>query len=272
MRSGLFLPLFGELAEPAVVAGLAAEAEAAGWAGVFVWDHIQYRSPVTAVADPWITLAAIATRTEQVTLGPMVTPITRRRPQKLARETVSLDRLSGGRLVLGVGLGADTSGELSAFGEDTEPRRLGQRLDEGLELLEALWSGDQVRHRGEAFMAEGVQFLPMAVQQPRIPVWVAARYPHRAPLRRAARYEGLFPIELTRPDDLVEMLAEVAGHRTSSNALAVATQGWPGDDPRPWADAGATWWLVRFDPFTVSADHVRGVITDGPPIRRDASG
>ena len=190
MRSGLFLPLFGELAEPAVAVRLAAEAEEAGWAGVFVWDHIQYRSPVTEVGDPWITMAAMACATEHVTLGPMVTPITRRRPQKLARETVSLDRLSGGRFVLGVGLGADRSRELSAFGEEAEPRRLGRRLDEGLELLETLWSGNQVAHRGDAFVADDVRFLPTAVQQPRIPVWVAARYPNQAPLRRAATVRG----------------------------------------------------------------------------------
>lgn len=247
------------------MARLAAEAEEAGWAGVFVWDHVRYRSSVMHVADPWITLAAIACATARVSIGPMVTPLTRRRPQKLARETVSLDRLSGGRLILGVGLGVDTSRELSAFGEETEPRLLGRRLDEGLELLEALWSGEPVEHRGEAFVADGVRFLPTAIQQPRIPVWVAARHPNRAPLRRAARYEGLVPIELDRPEDLVDMLAVVADHRVVPDPLAVATQGWPHDDPRPWADAGATWWLVRFDPFTVSVDQVRGVVRDGPP-------
>ena len=265
MQSGVFLPLFGELAEPAVVARLTAAAEEVGWDGVFVWDHIQYRPPVTDVADPWVTLAAMACATERVTIGPMVTPITRRRPQKLARETVSLDRLANGRTVFGVGLGADTSRELSAFGEDTEPPVLGRRLDEGLDLLVDLWSGNEVTHRGDAFTADGVRFLPTAVQRPRIPVWVAARYPNRAPLRRAARYEGLFPIELDRPDQLVEMLDVVAGHRGSSDALAVATHGSPDEDPRPWANAGATWWLVRFDPFTVSVDHVRGVIAGGPP-------
>lgn len=265
MRSGLFLPLFGDLAEPRVVARLAAAAEEAGWDGVFVWDHIQYRPPVTDVADPWITLAAMACATERVRIGPMVTPVARRRPQKLARETVTLDRLSNGRLIFGVGLGADGSRELSAFGEDPQPDVLGRRLDEGLQLLVDLWSGNTVRHRGEAFVAEDVQFLPTAVQQPRIPVWVAARYPNRAPLRRAASFDGLFPIEVDSPDQLGEMLAVVSRHRRSSQPLAVATEGWPSDDPRPWADAGATWWLVRFDPFTASADHVGGIIADGPP-------
>ena len=107
VRSGLFLPLFDELADPAVVARLSAEAEEAGWHGVFVWDNLRFQEPVVDVADPWITLAAMATATERIRLGPMVTPLARRRPVKVARETATLDRLSGGRLTLGVGLGSD---------------------------------------------------------------------------------------------------------------------------------------------------------------------
>lgn len=265
MRSALFLPIFGELADPRVVAGLAADAEAAGWDGVFVWDHIQYRSPVEEVGDPWVTLAAMACATERIVLGPMVTPLTRRRPQKVARESVGLDRLSGGRLVLGVGLGADTSRELSAFGEEADPKVMGRRLDEALELLVELWSGDQVMHRGDAFVAEGVRFLPRPVQEPRIPIWVAARWPNRAPLRRAARFDGVFPINLETPDQLAELVAVVAEHRLSSQPFEVAVEGWPYDDPGPWAAAGATWWLAQFDPFAVSAGEVRAVIADGPP-------
>src|ERR1700709_505833 len=110
MRSGLFLPLFDELADPSLVARLAAGAEGAGWHGVFVWDHIRFREPVVDVADPWLTSAAIATATSSVLLGPMVTPLARRRPVKVARETVTLDRLSGGRLLFGAGLGSDEFG------------------------------------------------------------------------------------------------------------------------------------------------------------------
>ena len=103
MRSALWLPLFDGLADPVVVARLAAEAEEAGWHGVFVWDHLSWRAPVRQVADPWITLAAIAAATEHLRLGPMVTPLARRRPAKIARETATLDVLSGGRLTLGAG-------------------------------------------------------------------------------------------------------------------------------------------------------------------------
>ena len=197
----------------------------------------------------------------------MVTPVTRRRPQKLARSTVSLDRLANGRTVFGVGLGADTSRELSAFGEDTEPPVLGRRLDEGLELLVDLWSGNEVSHRGDTFHRRPCAIPANSRPAAAIPVWwrLATRTGPRCGEPRG--HEGLFPIELDHPDQLVEMLDVVAGHRGSSAPLAVATHGAPDEDPQPWADAGATWWLVRFDPFTVSVDHVRGVIAGGPPAR-----
>ena len=119
MRFGLFIPLFDELADPALVARLCAEAEEAGWDGVFVWDQVRWREPVVEIADPQITLAAIASATERIRLGPMVTPLARRRPAKVARETATLDRLSGGRLTLGVGLGSDRfAQEYSITGEE----------------------------------------------------------------------------------------------------------------------------------------------------------
>lgn len=156
MRSGLFLPLFDQLADPAIVARLSAEAEEAGWHGVFVWDHVRWREPVVDVADAWITLAAIATSTERIRLGPMVTPLARRRPVKIARETATLDRLSGGRLTLGVGLGSDRFGsEYSITGEELDDRRRARMLDESLEILAAAWSGEPVHHRGEHYTVEG---------------------------------------------------------------------------------------------------------------------
>lgn len=119
LKSGLWLPLFDELADPVLIAQVAAEAESAGWHGVFVWDHLRWEAPVRLVADPWITLTAIAIATESISFGPMVTPLARRRPVKVAKETVTLDRLGRGRLVLGVGLGDDRFGrEFSATGEE----------------------------------------------------------------------------------------------------------------------------------------------------------
>ena len=210
MRSGLFLPLFDPLADPALVARLAGEAEEAGWDGVFVWDHVRWREPVVEVADPWITLAAIATATTRVRLGPMVTPLARRRPVKVARETATLDLLSGGRLTLGVGLGSDEFGrEYSMTGEEVDDRRRAQMLDESLEILAAAWSGEPVHHDGEHYTVGGMRFLPRPVQRPGVPVWVAGFYGKPRPLRRAARHQGFFPVNLEHPDQLAEIVAQL---------------------------------------------------------------
>jgi alkanesulfonate monooxygenase SsuD/methylene tetrahydromethanopterin reductase-like flavin-dependent oxidoreductase (luciferase family) len=159
------VPLFDELADPAAVARLALEAEDAGWDGVFVWDHVRWREPIRHVADPWITLAAVAAVTETIRLGPMVTPLARRRPVKVARETATLDQLSEGRLILGVGLGEDRFGaELSKTGEQLDDRARGEMLDESLDILSAAWSGEMVRHRGNHYVVDGIQFLPRPVQ------------------------------------------------------------------------------------------------------------
>ena len=195
------MPLFDALADPAVVARLSAEAEEAGWHGVFVWDNLRFQEPVVDVADPWITLAAMATATERIRLGPMVTPLARRRPVKVARETATLDRLSGGRLTLGVGLGSDRfASEYSITGEELDDRRRARMLDESLEILAAAWSGEPVHHRGEHYTVDGMRFLPRPVQRPGVPVWVAGYYGKPRPMRRAARHQGFFPLALDHPD------------------------------------------------------------------------
>jgi alkanesulfonate monooxygenase SsuD/methylene tetrahydromethanopterin reductase-like flavin-dependent oxidoreductase (luciferase family) len=143
VRSGLNFPLFDELADPKVVSGVAVEAEAAGWDGVFVWDHVRWHEPIVDVADPQITLAAVAMATERISFGPMVTPLARRRPVKVARETVTLDILSGRRLRLGVGLGSDRFGaEYSMTGEEVDDRARARMLDEALDIVQAAWSAN----------------------------------------------------------------------------------------------------------------------------------
>ena len=266
MRSGLFVPLFDELADPAIVARLSAEAEEAGWEGMFVWDHVRWREPVVDVADPWITLAAIATVTERIRLGPMVTPLARRRPVKVARETATLDRLSGGRLTLGVGLGGDEFGrEYSMTGEELDDRRRARMLDASLEILTAAWSGEPVHHHGEHYTVDGMRFLPRPVQRPGVPVWVAGLYGKPRPLRRAARYQGFFPVNLDHPDQLAEIVADLAAlRRDAAGPYDVVAALQPGVDPRPYAAAGATWWVVEFPGDDVSIDRVRRVIRDGP--------
>ncbi|HEY6522826.1 MAG TPA: LLM class flavin-dependent oxidoreductase [Solirubrobacteraceae bacterium] len=247
MMRGLFIAPFDELVDPRVMAGVAAAAEDRGWDGLYVWDHIIYREPVSAVADPWIVLSAIASATSKLRIGPLVTPLARRRVQKLARETATLDLLSSGRLTLGVGLGSDNSGELGPFGEELDAKKRAVLLDDGLERLAAMWGGE---------------FQPAPVQQPRIPVWVAARWPNRRPVRRAVRWDGLFPIEMPGPEALAELAHETAEARGGEPFDLVAEIA-PGDDPGPWAQAGATWVLTGFGRQPRLAE-VREAIAAGP--------
>jgi alkanesulfonate monooxygenase SsuD/methylene tetrahydromethanopterin reductase-like flavin-dependent oxidoreductase (luciferase family) len=229
-RRGLFVAPFEELADARLLAELAARAEAAGWDGFFLWDHVDYRAPVNALADPWVCMAAIAMRTERILTGPLITPPARRRIHKLARETVTLDRLSGGRLIFGAGLGSDNSGEFSRFGEESDAKERARLLDDGLAKLELYWNGE---------------FQPRPVQQPRIPVWLAARWPNRKPVRRALEWDGLFPIDLPGPDELAELTAEVRAVRPDEGFEIVVTNP-AGTDPGPWEAAGATWCLTGF--------------------------
>jgi alkanesulfonate monooxygenase SsuD/methylene tetrahydromethanopterin reductase-like flavin-dependent oxidoreductase (luciferase family) len=239
-RRAIFIAPFDALSEPGLVAELAVRAEERGWDGFFVWDHVAYRAPVSAVADPWITMAAIAVQTTRIVTGPLVTPLARRRMHQLARETVTLDRLSGGRLVLGVGLGSDRSGEFDSarFGEEGDPRARAKLLDDGLERLLAYWNGE---------------FEPRPVQEPRIPIWVAARWPSKRPLKRAARYDGVFPIDLPGPDELAELVAEIG---TPGDVVVTNPAG---TDPAPWVAAGATWCLTGFGPQPTQAEVERAI-------------
>jgi alkanesulfonate monooxygenase SsuD/methylene tetrahydromethanopterin reductase-like flavin-dependent oxidoreductase (luciferase family) len=262
--SGLFLPPFEELADPLTVARLAAEAEEGGWTGVFVWDHLRWCEPISAIADPWITLAAIATSTSHVRLGPMVTPLARRRPAKVAKETATLDRLSAGRLTLGVGLGSDAYGiEYTKTGEEVDDRKRAGMLDESLEVITRAWTGEEVVHRGEHYTVDGVRFLPRPVQQPRIPIWVAGLMGNKRPQRRAVRYDGYFPVFLESPDQVAEIVADIAALGPKDEFDIVIPVA-PGTDGAPYVAAGATWLLVEFPWASTSVDLVRGVIRDGP--------
>jgi alkanesulfonate monooxygenase SsuD/methylene tetrahydromethanopterin reductase-like flavin-dependent oxidoreductase (luciferase family) len=254
VRHALFLPPFGELAEPRVLCDLAVAAEGSGWDGFFLWDHMR-RPPhdPAEVADPWVCLSAVAAVTSKLRLGPMITPLARRRPQKVARETTTLDHLSGGRLVLGVGLGVDTDGELRRFAEETDPTRRADMLDEALDVLCALWSGEEVTHQGAHYSVEAVRFLPRPVQQPRVPVWLAARPGSARPLRRAARYDGLFPIE-PDPDELARMVDVVVDARGDLDGFDIAVLDRKGVDLEGLARHGATWAMREVLPGARLAD------------------
>jgi alkanesulfonate monooxygenase SsuD/methylene tetrahydromethanopterin reductase-like flavin-dependent oxidoreductase (luciferase family) len=266
MRSGVWVPLFGALSDPREVARLAAFAEEAGWHGFFVWDHVNWRGGTTSVADPWITLAAVASATESLTIGPLVTPLARRRPIKVARETATLDQVSNGRLVLGAGLGDDRFGrEFSATGEEVDPRVRAEMLDEALNILAAAWTGQPVCHRGEHYTVDDIRFLPRPVQ-PTVPIWIAGFPGKSAPLHRAARFDGYFPVDLESPEQIIAAVSVVRGLRDTTSQekhfdIVVACDRAEVD---AYADAGATWWLTEFEPNALTTDHVRAVIAEGP--------
>ncbi len=266
MHFGITVPPFGECFDPRVLARLAAEAEEAAWDGFFLWDHLLF-GPIP-VADPWVALTAIALSTRRIRIGPMVASVPRRRPAKLAREVLSVDHLSGGRLVLGVGIGAGPW-EWDYLGEEPDPNVRGAMLDEGLEVLTGLTSGQPFSYRGDHYTVDGelasgrraAQFLPASVQSPRIPIWVAGTWPKKRPFRRAARWDGAVPMktggEVLSPDEIRAIAGYISHHRTSSDPFQIVTAGTtPGDRPsrgaeivRMYADAGLTWWLEDIQPW-----------------------
>lgn len=208
MRCGICVPNLGEFVDPRKVAELARRAENTGWDGFFVWDHVVFPYGVQQVADPWVTLTVVALATERIRFGPMVTAVGRRRPGTLARQTTSIDRLSGGRLIFSAGLGWTLEAEFGTWGESVEPAAIAQRLDEGLSVLTALWSGEPVDFHGKQLTASNVTFQPTPVQQPRPPIWIGGS--GRPALRRVAeRGDGWIPQGTPRkqmPDDIAYVL------------------------------------------------------------------
>ncbi|MFI0482968.1 LLM class flavin-dependent oxidoreductase [Actinomadura sp. 9N215] len=281
MRFSVSMPNFGDFADPRLFVEAAVTAEQAGWDGVFVWDHLTFvKAQHRPIADPWILLAAAGMATSRVLLGPMVTPVARRRPARLARELTTLDHLTGGRVVFGAGLGAPLEDEFGSFGEPTDPKTLALMLDEGLDVLNLLWSGEESSYQGVHTVLDDVRFLPRPVQSPRVPVWVGGRWPTRAPFRRAARWDGAVPLfpgyrdQTPPPADEVGALATflraerpagagqfdlVVGGRTDPASAA--------DTVRPLAAAGATWWEERmpFDDRLDRLDPYLRRIEQGPP-------
>jgi alkanesulfonate monooxygenase SsuD/methylene tetrahydromethanopterin reductase-like flavin-dependent oxidoreductase (luciferase family) len=272
MRYCINVPNFGNYYDADLVAGLAVDAEDAGWDGFFIWDHLQGYGPV---GDPLIALATIATRTSRIRLGAMITPLPRRRPWKVAKETVSLDHLSKGRLIVGVGLGNPPQ-EYSDFGEDPNTRVRAEKLDEGLDILKGLWTGEPFSYHGKHYQLKEMTFLPKPVQRPRIPIWVAGFWPNKRPFRRAAHFHGVYPTrnwpDSLTVDDLKLILNYVARHRNSTESFDVVVGGQTPHDAetgskiiRPWIRAGATWWSEDINGWRGSIEEMRNRICSGPP-------
>ncbi len=266
------------------LAMLAREAEDAGWDGFFIWDHIALPWP-SPMADATVALTAIAASTERIRFGAMVTPLPRRRPWKFAREMASLDRLSGGRVIAGVGIGSSEH-EFDHLDEVGDLRTRGAMLDEALEVVTGLWRGEPFSFQGEHYTVKDAHFLPTPIQQPRIPIWVAGLWPGGAPFRRAARWDGVMPMrgdldpgKTLSLDDVKAIIDYIGEHRTSSGPFDVSHFGsTPGDAPAqaadivgPYAAIGVTWWHedaspLRFAQLAPPAlDAIRERIQQGPP-------
>ncbi len=271
--------------DPRVLAELAHEAEVAGWDGVFISDSISIETdtyPATPGFDPWVALAVIAMRTERVRLGTMLTAVTRRRPWKLARETVTLDRLSNGRLILSVGLGPvyDDAG-FYKVGEVLDRKVRAERTDETLAILNGLWSGRPFSFSGKHYQVQEMTLLPPPVKSPRIPIWVVGAWPRTKSMQRALRWDGLLPAiknadgtwgDIT-PDSIRAMKAFVDEHRTATTPFDIVVEAvTPGDDRakaaaivRPFAEAGATWWIESTWTMPSEVDVQLARIRQGPP-------
>jgi alkanesulfonate monooxygenase SsuD/methylene tetrahydromethanopterin reductase-like flavin-dependent oxidoreductase (luciferase family) len=265
LQRGLAVPCFAE--DPMELAELGVEAERAGFDGFFLWDHIVFSNTGEGppIVDPWLVLAVVAARTTRIRLGTMITPVPRRRPWQLAKETTTLDRLSNGRLILGVGIGSPAYGDFGIFHEPADERVRAELLDEGLDILAGLWSGERFSYQGRHFTLDPVRFTPTPVQRPRIPVWVGGVLPAARPIARAARWDGMVPIRfaeraLVRPSaaDMADAGAKIAAARAAAGSPAefdlvvwAEVAEVPAQVPeiaRPYQDSGVTWWIETAKP------------------------
>jgi alkanesulfonate monooxygenase SsuD/methylene tetrahydromethanopterin reductase-like flavin-dependent oxidoreductase (luciferase family) len=265
MRHALFLPAFDGLADPDRIVQLAQAAETSGWDGLFLWDHLLYGPRVRDILDPYICLAAIAAATSTIQLGPMVTPLIRRRPAVLARQAVTLDLLSHGRLVLGLGIGDDGVGELSSFGDTVDAPTRGRMLSEGLEVLAQLLAGNPVDHDGDFYRASGnVTFQPTSAREGGIPIWLAGRWPHPAPIRRAAKYQGIVVIQMPSPNEMSELKRRLVDAGADLDHFDIVMLRTEGDDATAWAESGVTWLMTQLGPFDLDFDEALARASAGP--------
>lgn len=274
MRYGIDVTNFGSYADPRPMSRLARAVEEAGWDGLFVWDHLAFVEGIDC-GDPWVLLTAAGMVTERIRLGTSVTPLPRRRPQVVAHAVATLDTATSGRMVLGVGLGG-VEREFTAFGESGDAKDRAEKLDEALEVVSGLWSGEEVTYRGSHYTVDGVTLGALPVQRPRPPIWVGGE--SRPALRRAARWDGWVisgvaeppstGMRLT-PDDIASSVEEIRRHRTSEQPAEIVVAGYsePGDASlvRAYEQAGATWWLESIHDLRGSAEEMLERVSAGPP-------
>ncbi len=292
MRYAVYAPILNDYSDPKRLVDLAKIAEKAGFNGFFIWDHLAIEPDGSvALTDPTVVLAAIAGATRNLTIGAMVTPLARRRPWKVAKEMVALDQLSNGRIVFGAGIGEPAEVEFGSFGEDSSGPARARKLDEGLAILDPLVRGERVSHEGDIYRLRSIRLSPRAVQRPRIPIWIAAALPSTRGLRRAARWDGCFPVKVPAPlaqgtvanaawcewwlspAELKEAIAFLARERGGlSDFSIVATGSTRGDDPAAarakvaaFAAVGANWWLEWIDDAAGSYPNATALIEKGPP-------
>jgi len=306
MKFGLDLPNMRECSDPNLLAEIAREAEDAGWDGVFLFDSLAMDSwgegGVPPHADPWIAMAAIAAATSRVRFGPMIAPLSRRRPWKVARETVTLDHLSNGRMILPVGLGTPEDGGYQGVGEELDRKTRAELLDESLAIINGLWSGESFAFQGKHYDLKEMTFLPTPVQQPRIPVWVVGAWPRMKSMRRTIRWDGVVPVIMrgdsagqpemekvgrrVREDgayvgmtveDVAEIRAYAERERRGGGPFDIVLEGWSSGSDRQkaaetiaaYAEAGATWWVeavwswLYLPPRDIEA--LRAHVRKGPP-------
>ncbi len=277
MHYGLYVPNFGRAAHPRVLAKLAMEAEKSGWDGFFLWDHLVEWDKLLPIYESFTSLAAMALSTERVRIGTTVTPLPKSKPWIVARQTATLDHLSNGRLIMGVGLGAEESTDYERFGETADNRVLGEKLDEALGIITGLWTGKPFSYQGKHYQVEKTVFLPPPEQKPRIPIWVGGFWPRKGPFNRAAKWDGVIPLrlpeKLAEPKDIKDIIAYIEKHRTSTTHFDVVNIGWTSGRNRkrdkekvaPYAEAGITWWLESLYMKQDSPEKMHKRIRQGPP-------
>lgn len=279
LKYGLYVANYGKVAFARTLVKLAVDAEKSGWDGFFLWDSISGEDKSLPTVDAFTALSAMAVNTKRIRLGTIVMPLARRRPWKVARETATIDHLSNGRLILGVGLGHPSDQEFERFAEDPDDKVRAAKLDEALEILVGLWSGKSFSYHGRYFTVKRTQFQPRSKQKPRIPIWVGGLWPNKAPFRRAARWDGVVPlkmapgIKLLQPNDLRTILNYIKEHQSNTAKFEVAVIGWTTGRNKlkdrakvqSFAKVGATWWLESFYTYRNSPEKMRARIRKGPP-------